>query len=82
MNGDIEDPELGSPIAQLAQLSEEPPRGFLDRIRGNIERRRLGSQMTGLAWHGVALVIIELLTMVMSLLGSDARRSDDDNPTV
>lgn len=81
MNGDSEDPDLGQPIAQLAQLAEEPAQGFLDRIRGSIERRRLGSHMTGLAWHGVALVLIELLAMLVTLIGGAPESSDDGTPT-
>ena len=82
MNGDSEDPDLGQPIAQLAQLAEEPAHGFLDRIRGSIERRRLGSDMTGLVWHGVALVLIELLAMVVTLIVGAPDSSDDSTPTV
>lgn len=83
MNGDSEDPELGPPIAELAQLIEEPRRGFIERIQSSIDRRRLGSQMTGLAWNGVALVVIELLAMLMSLFGGAASSdsSNDRDPT-
>lgn len=81
MNGDSEEPDLGQPIAQLAQVAEEPRQGFVGRIRGSIERRRLGSHMTGLAWHGVALIFIELVVMLATLLGGDAKSSDDQTPT-
>ena len=85
MNGDSEDPDLGEPIAQLAELSDEPRPGFLDRVRGSIDRRRLGSQVSGLAWHGLALVLLEFLAMMMTLLvgaraGSDEKRNQP--PTV
>ena len=39
--------------------------------------------MTGLAWHGVALVFIELVAMLMSLVAGapSPDSSDDEDPT-
>ncbi len=74
----IDDDELGPPVEQLARLLEEPKLGFLDRVRASIERRRLGSHMTGLFWNGIALVILEFVTMIATLLNPDP--PDSGNP--
>ena len=38
---DDEDSGLGTPIAELADLREDPREGFISRIRGGINRRVL-----------------------------------------
>ena len=73
-----EDPDLGEPIAQLAALVQEPQLGFLGRVRARIERRRLGSQITGLAWHGLAAVFIEFVNMFAAVVGYADSGTEDE----
>lgn len=71
-----EDQELGPPVAELAMLTEEPTEGFLARVKSAIERRRLGSHATSLAWHGVILVALELVAALFSSSRTPAREDD------
>jgi hypothetical protein len=85
MNGDSEanangdEHELGEPIMELAELDQPPPLSFLESTRVRIERRRLSSQFTSLAWYGLAIVALEFVEMIASLVGwrgGDSRTSD------
>lgn len=61
--------DTGEPIALLRDLEESPSVGFLGRLRRAIERRRLASDVGGLAWHGPVLVVLELMAAVFRILG-------------
>ena len=72
---EISDHEMGAPIAELADLRVKPGGGFFGRIRGSIERRRLGSELTDLGWHGLLAVVIEFLDLAMQVVtGSETEK--------
>ena len=62
-----EDVDPGEPLALLAELHEEPTRGFFGRIRDRIERRRLGSHVVELAWHATIVIFLELVDLLFQL---------------
>lgn len=73
--------DTGQPIAELADIAEEPSPGFLRRLWGRIDRRRLGGDLADLTWQGVLSVVIEYLGMVLEVLKvqeSPAEPADDD----
>ena len=82
MNGSEEDQapdeDLGEPIRQLSLLSIEPTRGFLDRVRARIERRRLGSHIVGLAWYAPILVFLEFVTMLVAIFRTGTPTEDKE----
>lgn len=64
--------EMGVPIGELAEIAEPTSAGFLGRIRGSIDRRRLGSELTDLSWNGVLSVMLEFVDMAVNLLTGSA----------
>ena len=72
------DEEMGMPIGELADIGQPASSGFLGRIRGSIDRRRLGSELTDLSWNGVLSVMLEFVDMAVQLLtgsgSTDQRR--------
>ena len=66
-----EDVDPGEPLALLAELQEEPARGFFGRIRNRIERRRLGSHVIELAWQATVVVFLELVDLLFQLFKGD-----------
>ena len=67
---DPHDIDPGEPIAELAELAEEPRADFVERLWGRIERRQLGGQLTEMTWKGAISVLAEYLEMVLQLLGT------------
>ncbi len=57
------------PIVELADLREQPSPGFLARIRGSIDRRRLGSDLAELGWKGLVAVLVEFIDFALQLVG-------------
>lgn len=53
--------DVGEPIAELAQLREQPAAGFFERIWRSVERRRLGSDVTEMSLTGLVVVFLEYL---------------------
>lgn len=71
---DDEDEDLGVPVIELNTLTEElPPRGFFDRVRRTIERRRLSSDVAELSLGGVVMVFLELMRAVFGIVGESGR---------
>ncbi len=69
---DLSETEMGAPIRELADLHVSPDSGFFGRIRGSIERRRLGSELTDLGWNGVLAVMVQFLDFAIQIItGSD-----------
>lgn len=65
---DLEDvTDLGEPIAELRELRDEPPSGFVTRLLDRLGRRDLGRQLTILGWTGFGAVFVEFLRLVFSM---------------
>lgn len=60
--------EMGSPLGELADLREPASSGFFGRVRGSIDRRRLGSELTDLSWNGVISVMLEFVDLAVQLV--------------
>ncbi len=65
---DPAEPEMGAPIGELAELREPASAGFFGRIRGSIDRRRLGSELTDLSWQGLLTVLLEFVDLAMQMV--------------
>ena len=74
---DPEPPDTGAPIAELAGLGHPASRTFLDRVRRRLQRRMIGGHIASLAWHGVAVVLLEFLRLIFGLLGRPDRTRGD-----
>ena len=62
------------PRAPLERLmDEEPPGGFLGRLRGRLHRRALTSQVATLSCAAPIVVLREFLEFVFDLFRSDDR---------
>ncbi|NNF13435.1 MAG: hypothetical protein HKN72_09435 [Gemmatimonadetes bacterium] len=73
---DLED--LGEPIAELRELSHEPPPGFVARLLDRLRRRDLSRQLTTLGWTGFGAVFVEFLKLVFSAFEPSPR--DEGGP--
>ena len=71
--------DLGEPISELAHLVIQPSAGFVDRIQSSIDRRRLGSQMMGLAWYGYILWFLELVAALVGTFAKTQTNEEGDN---
>ena len=60
--------DTGEPIAELADVAEDPAPGFVNRLWGRIERRRLGGELADLTWQGLVAIVVEYLGVVFDLL--------------
>lgn len=60
--------EMGLPIGELAQIREPASPGFFGKVRGSIERRRLGSELADLSWNGVLSVMLEFVDLAVQLV--------------
>ncbi len=61
-----DDEELGAPVAELADLEEEPAPTFLARLRRRIQRRVLASDVLEMSWFTPVLVLLEFLEMIFT----------------
>jgi hypothetical protein len=66
------DIDTGEPIAELAELKETPPEGFLARIRGSILRRITTAEAIDFSLMALFQTFWEYLSMsIQALAGSD-----------
>ena len=72
------DAEMGLPIGELADIREPASTGFFGRVRGSIERRQLGSDLTDLSWNGLLSVMLEFIDLAVQMVSgsgtTDKRR--------
>jgi hypothetical protein len=64
----VDDAELGTPIAELRDLSWTVDAHFGDKVRRRIERRLLGGQILDLAWTAPLTMLLEFLRASFELL--------------
>lgn len=60
--------EMGSPIGELSDIRVPASTGFFGRVRGSIERRRLGSELTDLSWNGLISVVLEFIDLTAQMI--------------
>lgn len=60
--------EMGSPIGELADIRVPASSGFFGKVRGSIDRRRLGSELTDLSWNGVLSVMLEFIDLAVQMV--------------
>ena len=70
--------DLGEPIAELRELRDEPPSGFVARLLDRLRRRDLSRQLTTLGWTGFAAVFVEFLKVIFSVFETSSR--DEGGP--
>lgn len=70
--------DLGEPIAELRELRDEPPSGFVARLLDRLRRRDLSRQLTTLGWTGFAAVLVEFLKLMFSMFETSPR--DEGGP--
>ena len=77
---DADSIDTGEPIAELAELTVEAPRGFLGRLWRRIDRRKLGGAVMDFGWHGLFAVFAEFISMAMELFkpGPMAKQQADN----
>jgi hypothetical protein len=63
-----EETDLGSPVAELRDVSWRLEDGFSDRVRGRIERRVLTGELLDLAWTAPLMLLLELLRLPFEAL--------------
>ncbi len=68
--------ETGEPIGVLVDVELPASTGFIDGLRRRIERRRLANTVTGLAWNGPIVVLLEMLGALFQLIGIEYRHED------
>lgn len=69
----IDDADLGEPIAELRDLSIQGNDRFGSQVRSRIERRRLAGEFVSLAWSGPVAVVLELLRVPFELFAGRRR---------
>lgn len=69
----VDDPELGEPIAELADLAWTPGARFGHRVSGGIERRLLTGRLLDVAWTAPLMVLLELLRLPFESLSANRR---------
>ncbi|ANM28538.1 hypothetical protein ABI59_01225 [Acidobacteria bacterium Mor1] len=70
MNAHDDDIDTGAPIQELADLAEEPPGGFVDRLENTIERRTTALQFINFVWFLPANYMVEMMDLVYGLIGN------------
>ena len=73
-----EDDELGTPIAELSRLREQPSNDFMGRVRRSIQRRSLAGQLVELSWNGMGEYLRELLDVSFGMIGSKEEEGGQD----
>ena len=67
MDDDIQD--VGEPIAELRELSQETEPDLFERVRRKIERRSVASSFMDVAWLMPILILMEFVSMVFESFG-------------
>lgn len=70
--------EMGRPVSELALLDRTPESGFLGKVRRSIERRRLGSQVTGFAWNAPLIILLSFVEMLAGLIQISGSHGTED----
>ena len=82
MNDETREPEdLGEPIDELRLLDEDPPEGFLGRVRGNIQRRLFAGHVIDFGLRPLGEILLQYLVMIVSVFSTEKptdERSDDE----
>mgnify|MGYP006908220264 CR=1 FL=1 len=75
---DLDPTDLGEPIAELRELRDDPPTGFVARFLDRLRRRDLSRQLTTLGWTGFGAVFVEFLKVIFSMFETSPR--DEGGP--
>jgi small-conductance mechanosensitive channel len=75
------DIDPGLPLTELAGLRETPAEGFVERIRGSIQRRMVVAHSSDLAMPIFLRTLLEYVTMVFSLFESASHEKRDGTET-
>jgi hypothetical protein len=76
---DAADIDVGPPVHELASLTEVPGRGFFERIRRSVERRKLSSQMTEMSLTGIVTVFLEFLGALFGMIAEVGATGQGDD---
>ena len=71
------DPEMGQPIAELADFEEEHSDVMIRRVRSSLHRRLATNQFATMSWSAPGRVIIEFLEMLFSLFQRTGTKGED-----
>jgi hypothetical protein len=63
------DPVAGEPVAELAQLREEPSPEFLGHVLDGINARQTSTQALEMHWWGITQLIGEIADTLFRALG-------------
>ena len=74
---DFDATDLGEPIAELRELVEDPPTGFIGRLLNSLRRRDLSSQLVSFSWNGLGTVLFEFIQMIFSIFDTNPRDRGD-----
>jgi hypothetical protein len=73
----VDDGDVGEPIAEIASLDVQPAPGFRARVRNRIQRRILGTQVVDFGWSTPRLLLLEFLEMLFRVFrGQGADKGD------
>lgn len=72
-----DDPELGEPIAALADLAIDAGPGLVGRIRRSIQRRLFVSHVADLSWSGPRSVLTEFLRLIFEMFNTGKTGNGD-----
>lgn len=72
-----EDPDLGEPIAALADLAIEPEPGLIGRIRRSIRRRLFVAEVADFSWSGPRQVLAEFLRLIFGIFDTGKTGNGD-----
>lgn len=74
---DPEDVDPGEPIAELADLTEDPPNDFLARVVDGMERRIFAAHVFDLPWFGFGRIFREYWSLLVGLFaGRDGEEGE------
>ena len=77
---DRDDDDLGSPVAELRELREEPDAGFLAQIRGSIHRRLFASDSVDFAVGVFFATLLDYLDLIVRTIFGDPTTQPDETP--
>lgn len=77
----LESEDLGRPVEELRVLDVSPPDGFVQRIRGSIQRRLFAGQVIDFGMRPFGGLFLEYVVLLLSLFnrsGGTNSGSDDE----